>query len=248
MAEVKTSMAPSSSHRSGSIPTSGWFEVDRRGLRDLVEARGKAPSWALAEIYQNAADTGARVISVILRMHPSRRGVAELIVTDDDPDGFADLTHAFTLFAPSVKKDNPRLSGRFNFGEKEVLACCLEARVESTTGGVCFSEREGRYLLSERRPVGSQFTALIRMTREECEAARADFLQVIPREGVEVSLNGARLAPGGGRPHPGHPGDGPGRRAGAAAPEPAGDHARPLRSAPGPDGAALRTRHPGPGD
>ena len=43
---------------------------------------------------------------------------ARLTVKDDNPEGFRDLTHAFTLFAESEKRYNEKLRGRFNLGEK----------------------------------------------------------------------------------------------------------------------------------
>ena len=174
--------------------SSSWFEVDRRGLRDLVQVRGKSPAWVLHELYQNAADTGATRISVDLNMVEGRRGIACLSVTDNDLNGFSDITHSFTLFAPSVKKSDPTLAGRFNFGEKEVLACCIEATVTTTTGQVRFTEAGGRQESpAPRREAGSQFTGLLRMGKGECEAAITEFRSILPRPGVEVLLNGRQI-------------------------------------------------------
>jgi hypothetical protein len=43
------------------------------------------------------------------------------------PGRVRDLSHAFTLFAESVKKGDAEKRGRFNLGEKLVLALCDEA-------------------------------------------------------------------------------------------------------------------------
>jgi hypothetical protein len=64
------------------------------------------------------------------------RNKALLVVQDDAPEGFRDLTHAFTLFAESAKKTNPEQRGRFNLGEKLVLAMCDEVTIRTTKAAV----------------------------------------------------------------------------------------------------------------
>ena len=77
-------------------------------------------------------------------------------MTDDDPDGFADLRDAYTLFAESRKKGNAAQRGRFNLGEKLVLALAKSAWIETTTGTVEFTEdgtRQSRHAARERLDV-----------------------------------------------------------------------------------------------
>jgi hypothetical protein len=56
------------------------------------------------------------------------------VVEDDAPEGFYDLTHAYTMFARTRKRSSPDKRGRFNLGEKQVLALCREARIVTTKG------------------------------------------------------------------------------------------------------------------
>ena len=63
------------------------------------------------------------------------RNKALLVVEDDAPEGFKDLSHAFTLFADSAKKINPEQRGRFNLGEKLVLAISDEVTIRTSKGG-----------------------------------------------------------------------------------------------------------------
>src|SRR5690348_10305169 len=100
--------------------SNAWFEVDKRGLSKLLERRGK--QFILHELLQNAWDEDVTDVNVNLRMLGN--GHAELIVEDNSPEGFKDLAHAFTLFAESDKKGNAEKRGRFNLGEKLVLALC----------------------------------------------------------------------------------------------------------------------------
>src|SRR2546430_1753241 len=97
-----------------------WFTADKEGLAKILERRGK--EFILFEALSNAWDTNATKVEVSLRP-TDRRGIAELSIVDDDPNGFADLTHAYTLFAESNRKSDPTKRGRFNLGEKLVLAC-----------------------------------------------------------------------------------------------------------------------------
>ena len=83
------------------MKTDGWFEVDKAGLALLVRRRGMA--FLLNELVQNAWDTEATRVEVKIEAIPHRPAV-KLSVFDDDPDGFKDLRHAYTLFAPSEKK------------------------------------------------------------------------------------------------------------------------------------------------
>jgi hypothetical protein len=95
------------------------FEVDRRGLAQILERRGKG--FVLPELIQNALDEDVRRVTVTLEPVKGR-SVARVQVEDDSPVGFRDLVDAFTLFAPSYKKDIATARGRFNVGEKLVVA------------------------------------------------------------------------------------------------------------------------------
>lgn len=101
-----------------------WFEVSKEGLAKILERKGK--EFALFELLQNGWDEpGVTKVSVTLEYRG--RNKALLAVEDDAPEGFKDLSHAFTLFADSTKKSNPEQRGRFNLGEKLVLAICDES-------------------------------------------------------------------------------------------------------------------------
>ena len=100
-----------------------WFDVDKAGLAKLMAGRSKA--FVVFELLQNAWDQN--VTQVDVTVEPSAGRLVEIKVTDDDPDGFADLRDAYTLFAESRKKANAEQRGRFNLGEKLVLALAKSA-------------------------------------------------------------------------------------------------------------------------
>jgi hypothetical protein len=167
-----------------------WFEVDKKGLGQLQSRKRK--SFLVFELVQNAWDQNISRVDVELTPLPNR-AACRLVVTDDDPEGFADLTHAYTLFAPSMKKRNPEQRGRFNLGEKLVMSCCEEAKVISTTGGVLFPKGAPRRRIAEKTTCGSRVEAVVQMTRTEFEEVCRDVQLLIPPESVIFTFNGTRL-------------------------------------------------------
>src|ERR1044071_733270 len=107
-----------------------FFDVDTDGLAKILTRRGGV-FFAILELIQNAWDQNVKRVLVELEPIPNRRA-CWLRVEDDDAKGFSDLTHAFTLCAESDKKSNPMKRGRFNLGEKLVIAVCEECQISST--------------------------------------------------------------------------------------------------------------------
>lgn len=171
--------------------TQEWFAVDKEGLSKLLEERG-AP-FAVLELIQNALDTNAKNISIDLAKVDGRRGLYDLTVIDDDPDGFSNLAHAFTLFAESEKKGKVNLRGRFNLGEKLVLALCESAVIRSTRGAVRFDD-EGRHDEPKgKTEVGSEVDMQIRLTADDAKEVKRLVHTVLIPEGVAVTYNGEPL-------------------------------------------------------
>src|SRR5258708_31834321 len=165
-----------------------WIDVDLHGLEKMLARRGKA--FVVYELVQNSWDEQCTIVEVTLPR--PQRGRSRLVVTDDSPTGFQDLSHAFTLFAESHKKKNVHKRGAFNAGEKFVLALCDEAEIISTRGGVIFDGR-GRRQTRRRTERGSRFSGLLRLTIEEWEQVCLSARQLIPP--VTTVFNGENLAP-----------------------------------------------------
>jgi len=163
-----------------------WFEVDKEGLAKILERRGKA--FALLELVSNAFDTNAR--SVVVKLAPiDGRPLVEVSVADDDPDGFHNLAHAWTLFAESNRKGDAEKRGRFNLGEKLVLAICEEAEIFTKSGAVRF-DAKGRHRLRRTTSNGSVFNGVMRMTRAELAEAEDALRRLLVPEGVAFRVNG----------------------------------------------------------
>lgn len=167
------------------MSATAWFEVDSKGLRNLMKGREKA--FILYELVQNAWDQRVTEVQVQIK----REGRFTFIqVIDDDPEGFADISHAYTLFAPSAKVDNPEQRGRFNLGEKMVLALATSAMVKTTKGTVMFNA-EGRHETRSKRDAGSEVMVQVLMTKDEhSELIDAAQRLIAP---VKTTVNGYQL-------------------------------------------------------
>jgi len=171
-----------------------WFTVDKEGLSKLLAGRGK--EMLLFELLSNAWDTDSRFVMMELVPVP-KAPKAKLTVTDNDPNGFQNLSHAFTLFAESIRKGDPEKRGRFNLGEKLVLACCEKATIMSTTGCVIFNPDGTRTKTTRMsRLCGTSFEATLRMTRAEMESALVEVRKTIPPVGVRTIIRTTPDGPG----------------------------------------------------
>jgi hypothetical protein len=170
-----------------------WFDVDRAGLGRQAEEQGKGR--LVGELVQNALDEpGVTQVGVTLALLPGEE-FADLAVEDDAPEGFRDLTHAYTLFAPSAKRANPEQRGQFNLGEKLVLAVCAQASISTTKGTVVFDPEQGRFETDRKRERGSVFQGRIRMAEGEFSQV-CDYLRsLLLPDGIAVTFNGDRLLP-----------------------------------------------------
>lgn len=166
-----------------------WFTVDRAGLVAIAKRRGMA--FVVTEPVQNAWDEQATRVELTLRPVPNR-ALVEITVTDDSPDGFRDIADSYMMFRESYKVGNPEQRGRFNVGEKLLLAMAEMASVTSTTGCVVFGPA-GRTTSRRRTDRGSVLHAHLRMTRAELDEALAFTRCLIPPSGIATFVNGEQL-------------------------------------------------------
>lgn len=169
----------------------GWFEVDKGGLRQLLE--GKDKSFVLRELVQNGWDEpGVTKVGIFIDRITASPFVF-VQVSDDAPEGFYDLRHAFTLFANTRKRKNAEARGRWNLGEKQVLALCRNATITTTKGTIKFLENGERKKGRNKTAAGSLFEASIRMTQEEMEEAVRTVMSFLPPNGIATTINDAEV-------------------------------------------------------
>lgn len=172
--------------------TTRWFDVDKAGLGRLLSKNGKA--FAIYELLQNALDTDAKHVEIELKYHG--RLQAELYISDDSTGGFHDLSHAYTLFAPSTKLADPEKRGRFNLGEKLFLSICESAEIASTKGTVYFHAGGERLLDEETKTKrGSVIRATLKADEHDIAEMLSATLRVLIPQGKTVLVNGEKLEP-----------------------------------------------------
>jgi hypothetical protein len=165
-----------------------WFVVDKEGLRKTLSRKGKA--FAIYELLQNAYDEAPTQVDVTLGA-PDKHGNSTLTCTDNSPRGYADLSQAHTMFAESKKKTDEKKRGRFNVGEKHVLALCDTASITSTSGRTVFMADGKRRHEQTRTKAGTRFEGVMPLTPKEYdEMAKNVGLVMTP---IPTTFNGELL-------------------------------------------------------
>lgn len=167
-----------------------WFNVDKAGLAKLMDGRSKA--FILYELIQNAWDEASKNVSVSILRDPGSHFVT-IRVQDDNPEGFKDISHAYTLFAESDKKADAEKRGRFNMGEKLVLALARTAYIETTKGTIDFNAT-GRHESKHKRDSGSVVCIEIKATIAEQDEMIDAASRLIPPPGIRTVVNGEEIA------------------------------------------------------
>ena len=166
-----------------------YFEVDRKGLSQLLGRRGKA--FVVIELVQNAWDEKG-VTRVDVDLEDIDDGMVRLTVEDDAPEGFADLAYAYTLFKQSAKVYNPEQRGRFAIGEKLCLALAERGEIATTKGTVTFFG-DRRYEYEDKREAGSRIVLDLRLDQEDRAELEQAISLLLPPQEIATYFRGQRL-------------------------------------------------------
>lgn len=167
-----------------------WFKVDKEGLAKQLQRAGMA--FIVRELWSNALDADG-VTTVDVTLEHVGKFKYRITVRDDSPNGFKELSDAFTLFAESTRKKDASKRGRFGLGEKLVLAMCNYAEIRSTKGCIVFDEK-GRHNCPRRKTsYGSIFTGTLFMQLADYELAVRTAKQFILSCDIDASFNDALL-------------------------------------------------------
>lgn len=162
-----------------------WFEVSKEGLKQLQAGKGK--TFIINELIQNAFDEDIKKCKVDLSWSSAGKEI-RLEVEDDSPEGFKDITHAYTLYADTYKRRDPTKRGRFNLGEKQVIAICNSAKVETTKGTVIFDNR-GRQKLDDKTKQGSKVTIWFDATIDDYNELMNHIKKLIVPKHIKLIFN-----------------------------------------------------------
>lgn len=169
------------------MKTKSWFEVDKDGLAQIQGDKPKA--YIPRELIQNAWDEDITECNANLR---HSNGKITATVTDDSPEGFRDLTDSFTLFKETYKRSEPTKRGRFNLGEKQAIARCSWAYIETTKGAVEF-DKQGRHTAKSKRLKGSIVQVVFQASKSEYEEILSALKQYLPPKHIKYVVNGEQV-------------------------------------------------------
>ena len=155
------------------------FAVSAEGLRQLNASR---PPWSLVkELIQNAWDEAPRATRCDVTIEAGSQSTTVVSVEDDGP-GFAEISDAWTLMADTPKRGNPAKRGRFNLGEKEIVAVALSAQIETMGTTVTFPTKGGRTTAPNNRKRGTLVTVAMPWNAEQADELRSQLRRFRPTD------------------------------------------------------------------
>jgi len=163
-----------------------WFKASKEGLAKLIA--GKPKSFILRELIQNAWDEDIKTCNVDIKY---KDGTVKLTVEDDSPEGFRDITHAYTLFADTYKRSDFKKRGRFNTGEKYALSLCDKAIIKTTKGTIIFDDN-GRSETSSATKGGSVITLWFKATKDEYDEIMQSADALLIPKCIKFIVNGKK--------------------------------------------------------
>ena len=166
------------------------FAVSAEGLRQL---NAKRPAWSLVkELIQNSWDEAPEATRCDVRIEAAGTGRTRVSVEDDGP-GFAEISHAWTLMADTPKRSDPTKRGRFNLGEKEIIAVAVEAEIETAGTTVSFPAAGGRTTAPNSRTRGTRVRVTMPWSAKEADELRRQLRRFRPTD-CGLTIDGEETA------------------------------------------------------
>lgn len=162
-----------------------WYDVDRKGFRDLVSGRER---WRLLiENVSNAFDAAPTNVVVTTKREPKSPFVE--FTFEDDGEGFSDIRLAYTFYADTDRRSDPTKRGRFTIGEKVALSAAEKAVIESRDKRVTFDETGRNQTTLRTTRIGTLASLLIRMNVDDEQSVLKKLKQVHVPDGIAYKVN-----------------------------------------------------------
>jgi len=172
------------------------LEVDLKGLAEIYGDKPK--TFIINELTQNAWDENIKECKIDITSN-YQNGMTAVRVEDDSPEGFKQFEHVWTMFAHTSKRDNAEQRGRFNIGEKLVIALCVTTggwvEIKTTKGKVTFDAngRHENYAIKTNR--GSVITAVFKATTQEVLDIVHHTAHLLVPANIRYIVNGKQIKP-----------------------------------------------------
>ena len=167
------------------------FNVDTQGMRQLHADR--KPEELIKELVQNAFDEEVTSCRIIVQHQPQHPAPAVLVTVEDDGPGFFNISDAYTMMGETNKRSDPEKRGRFNLGDKEVLAVATWGRIETVGWTVEFPQEGGRIIRKNLRKTGTKVSVLMPWDQEQMERLANRLKLIRPPENIHYKVNGVTV-------------------------------------------------------
>lgn len=175
------------------------FEVDVAGLAELEG--GKPPQRLACEPIANVFDEfrgyspdrkRPSYCAVTLKHSANPRGV--YLTVADDGAGFANERDIWTLFGSTAKRGETGVSGRFNMGDKQLIALARQATVKTNNLTVVFADGK-RDVTRHRSPVvqGTIVEAIMAWSQKDQWEIAKYLKRIIAPEGLRYTVDGQEV-------------------------------------------------------
>lgn len=170
------------------------FEIDVKGMAELDGGDSHRLAFEpVANVFDEFRGYDDKkkpsYCAVTLTRNESGRGV--ILTVADDGAGFANERDIWTLFGTTGKRSEAGVSGRFNAGDKQLIAVARRATIKSNAVTVIFEDGK-RDVTRHRAPVvsGVIVEALMPWSLEDLAAVEAALRQVQAPAGLAYLVNG----------------------------------------------------------
>ena len=166
------------------------FEINDDGWREMQ--LGRKPFSLAKEPVSNFFDEESVTEGKVTLRKEGRELV--VLIFEDNGNGFENITDSWTLFRTTNKRERPDMRGRFNLGEKEILAIASGAKVISSGYVVAFPREGGREVTKQKETNrGVKLELRINWTKDETEECIKRLKQIIPPKRVRYFVNGEKV-------------------------------------------------------
>ena len=168
------------------------FTVDTAGLKELL---GEQPLWRHSvELATNVFDEylgysdRRRPTVCEIKVYRDQKNRSTWVQVSDDGPGFEKIEDVFTFFGSTSKRKTATVSGRFNSGEKQLLALATEWTVDTAGKLIKFdgSKRSNK----KSKNSGTTIKARIVCTRDQETEIIEGFKSLIAPMGLRFTVNG----------------------------------------------------------
>lgn len=168
------------------VESKRWFEVDVQGMRELHG--GRKPWHLTRELPSNVFDEDSAT-----KCELTLRQVGELqayLVCEDDAKGFRNVADAYTVLGHTYKRSEANKRGRFNLGEKEIIAVSTRAIIETVGRTIHFHGDGTRTDEVNARKRGTRIEVWLPWTEEQITKTLDHLKRIMPPKNISFIVNG----------------------------------------------------------